>query len=183
MKQMIKKLAQIFMLIGFCVGVGVAPASAGDKLMSKPEGQAWLSMPVSGVIEQVFVSSGQHVKKGDKLVALETELPRAALKAAEVAMNAASGDWQEAKRSFDRAQELFDQTLLSTVDLQKARLDYQRAEADYQQKRLDWIRARYTFDKSVLKAPFDGVVKARRVEPGEYVASEFAPRVLIILER
>ena len=160
-----------------------AAQAAGQAEPAKPSGQAWLSMPVSGVVEQVFVSAGQKVKKGDSLVALEQELPAAELKAAETIMKSAKGDRDEARRELDRAQELYDRTLLSTVDLQKARLDYQRAEADYQQKRLAWLRARYTFNKSVLKAPFDGVIRERRVEPGEYVASEFSPRVLIILER
>ncbi len=173
------------LLAGASLSLVAMPAAVAEPRTAqvKPAGQAWLAMPVSGVVEQVYVSAGQQVKKGDRLVALERALPEAELKAAETIMQSAKGDRDEAKRELDRARELYDRTLLSTVDLQKSRLDYQRAEADYQQKRLAWLRARYAFDKSVLKAPFDGVVRERRVEPGEYVASEFSPRVLIVLER
>lgn len=187
-KKMMRRMSPDNLLVRLLVCVslfGLISSTAGAEalLTEKPEGQAWLSMPVSGVVEQVLVNTGDSVKKGDKLVVLERDIPEAEFKAAETLMESAKADKNEQKRERDRSQELFDRTLLSVVDLQKAELTYQRAEADYQQKRLSWLHARYRFDKSVLKAPFDGVVKARRVEPGEYVASEFSPRVLIILER
>lgn len=113
---------------------------------------------VSGIIDSIEAERGQFVRKGQALATLdqrEFELDR---RAAEAAFAAAEADFQ-------RYQELFRQKLTSKTELEQRRAKFEQAKVDLE-------KAKLTIDRSVVRAPFDGVVVDRTARIGEKVLIE-----------
>jgi len=142
---------------------------------------ARLGIPVSGVVEEVNVTAGQRVTRGDLLVALEQVPFTAALQRnqAEEARLAAERD--ESEKALSRNQDLYDRMSLSTVDLDHSKLELTRAENRWEAQRAMTEMARYQLDKSRLHAPFDGLVLSVDAYPGMAVSSELQVPVLVQL--
>ena len=101
--------------------------------------QAILGFSAPGRVSQVLIHPGERVKKGQLLARLEN-----------LDLETISGD---AERELKRADELFSSGLVSRVALDEARKNVQIARANR--------------DKSVIRAPFDGVVTEVNLEIGE----------------
>lgn len=140
-----------------------------------------LTTPVSGVVKEVYVQVGQKVKKGDKLLALDDTILRARVMEAEAGFLRVKHEAEDADRDLKRAQELYDRGVSSTTEFDNAKLRHARATANAREAEARLIMARKNLEDSVLKAPFDGVVKAREAEPGMYVPAQLDPPTLIVL--
>ncbi len=140
-----------------------------------------LTTPVSGVVKAVYVQVGQRVKKGDKLLALDDTILRARVMEAEAGLMRVQQEKDDADREFKRAQELYDRGVTSTTEFDAAKLRHARATASAREAEARLIIAKKNLEYSVLRAPFDGVVKAREAEPGMYVSAPLDPPTLIIL--
>lgn len=140
-----------------------------------------LGVPVSGVVETVRVAPGAHVRKGTLLVALDPAPFDAELKAAQAQVMRADADRRERRRDYDQAKQLYDQTVLSKVELENSQLQSARTEAAYQQALARLERARYDMARSRITAPFDAFVLDVRVAPGEAVANTLKIEPLVVL--
>jgi membrane fusion protein (multidrug efflux system) len=111
-----------------------------------------------GVIEEVLFEEGQHVEKGDVLFRLRDDEQRARL--------------AEAVATRDLAQEVWDRTqqLVSRDAASAAQKDRATAELAVARARVDL--ARVGLERTQIRAPFDGVVGARQVAPGDRVTDE-----------
>lgn len=155
-------------------------------LLSMPllaAGSVRLSTPVNGVVKEVFVQSGQRVKQGDKLLALDNTRQRAHLMEAEAGLVRLKQDAEEADKDLKRAEELYARGVSATTELDAAKLRHTRATADFKQADARRIIAQKNLDDTILLAPFNGIVKAREAEPGMVVAVECSPPTLIILDK
>lgn len=143
-----------------------------------------LSTRVSGVVEEVLVSPGQKVKKGERLLRLNKVIYQAKVDEASAELERARADEADARRDQDRVQELYNRTVSSTTELDAAKLRHVRAKST-----LIALEARLTVAKknladSELKAPFDGVVAAIPAAPGTVVSADCQqPRPLIWMTR
>lgn len=140
-----------------------------------------LGMPVSGVVSEVLVQPGRQVKKGDRLVGLDdrgfsSEVGRwlAEHRHAQAAL-------EEAEREDARAVELYDRTVLSDFERNQALIALQSARARAAQAQARLVQARLDLERSVLRAPFDGVVLAVNAAPGQSVVSELQSQPLVTL--
>lgn len=140
-----------------------------------------LGFPVSGVIEKVEVAAGQRVAKGQLLVNLEDTPFRAAVEQAEAEVTVRGADREEAARDYKQAKELYDRTVLSSVELENARNKAQRAEAALKDARARLAQARYALNRSRLSAPFDAWVLEVRAVPGSAVVSTLESRAQVVL--
>jgi multidrug efflux system membrane fusion protein len=124
---------------------------------------------IDGKIERVLFTEGQHVKKDDILITLESRLWKAALdqakakKAQDQAMHAAAiKDLTRFKalaaKSFESEQ---------NVDLQQAKADQLAAAIEADQAAIEG--AQVQLDHTIIKAPSDGRVGVRMVDPGNLV--------------
>jgi len=120
---------------------------AEDSVILRPE--------IDGRIDKIQFSEGQPVKKGALVVTLDAAEQRARVAAAEA-------DLKLAESRFKRSEELVAQNFISRQALDEARanLDIARARMNQEQVALD---------KTVIRAPFAGVVGLRQVSPGAYV--------------
>ncbi len=147
---------------------------------------------ISGRIATVLVDYNDDVKAGQVLArfdraSLQAQLAqtRATLAAARAALAQARTDRDQNARNLARAQALYAQRTLSESDhetaVATARLAEQRVEAAAAQvdaQEAAYSLARTSLDHSIIKAPIDGVVITRNVDPGQTVASALQTPIL-----
>ena len=80
-----------------------------------------LSSPVSGVVQAVQVDVGDQVKKGQTLLSLDSASYQAIVAENRAAMSRYSEEMAEAKRDLERTNELYERTVIATVELDQAK--------------------------------------------------------------
>ena len=162
----------------------VAPAWAADV----PAVLQWsqrvaLSTPVSGVVRSVYASVGERVKQGQVLAALDATTYQAGVAESQAAVARVKAEEQDAKRNFDRVQELYKRTVISSSELETAQTRYVRAKAQLSEAQARLMLTQKILGDSTLRAPFDALILVRQVEPGQAVASQLQPQTLFVVAR
>jgi len=161
------------------------PASLAGELAATVEWGKRLSMGtlVPGIVHKVEVIPGQRVTAGTRLLVLDQEVHLARLRAANAQVRRAQILRDEARKEFERAQELYDRTVLSQHELSVAEIGLRQAEAELASAAAEVQQARTQLDYSQLRAPFDGVVIEVRAQPGQAVTSEErVPELLVLVD-
>lgn len=140
-----------------------------------------LGMPVSGVVSEVLVQPGRPVKKGDRLVGLDDRGFSSEVGRWLAEHRYAKAALEEAEREDARAVELYDRTVLSDFERNQALIALQSARARAAQAQARLVQARLDLERSVLRAPFDGVVLAVNAAPGQSVISALQSQPLVTL--
>lgn len=136
---------------------------------------AWEDMPLgveaSGLrVAQVHVEVGQTVKAGEVLLTLDDRAARsdvAQARAALVEAQAASG---LADANLERGQQLRERALLSAADFDQLRAARTQAQARVGSAQAMLDAAQLGLSYTTLKAPDDGVISRRQIQPGEVVS-------------
>jgi len=115
-----------------------------------------ISADADGSIIRIPVENGALVKAGDILVEIDTSVEEAQLAAAEARAGLA-------KINLDRAQ-----SLLGNNTVAKSEFDV--ADATYKQAMAEVASIKAVIEKKHVRAPFDGRVGIRHVNPGQYVS-------------
>ena len=150
---------------------------------------------ISGRIERVAADFNARVKKGDTLAEIDTkqlraqvERSQAALEAAEAGLKQAEATFLEARQNAHRADQLGGSKLISEQELDAARATLARADASVASAKAQVTVSRAllngdrtNLEKAVVRSPIDGVVLARKVEPGQTVAATFQTPILFKL--
>jgi membrane fusion protein (multidrug efflux system) len=138
---------------GAARGAPKSPLTVASNLMVDQE--VAVTTRVSGVVESIDADRGETVKKGQPLATLDQREFKLDFRAAEETFNVSASDLK-------RYEELFRLSLCSQAELEqkRSRLELTRVELE---------RARLVIDRSVVRAPFDGVVADRFVRVGEKV--------------
>ncbi|MBZ5541024.1 MAG: efflux RND transporter periplasmic adaptor subunit [Acidobacteriia bacterium] len=143
-----------------------------------------ISSQISGTITQIRAQEGTRVKKGQVLAVLDDAQPRASLASAQAALAAAEQqaklaevDDQLAAATLRRYQTLYEKKSLSAQEFDefKARREAaaarsEQAQAGAAQARAMLREAQIALEHSLLRAPFDGVVTAKRADAGTLAA-------------
>jgi membrane fusion protein (multidrug efflux system) len=112
---------------------------------------------VGGVVREVLFESGDLVKKGQKLIQLDTDTEEADLQNFRVQLG-------NAQTEFDRREKVFKKGFASKADLDTARMLRDRLTADVQ-------RTEALIAQKSIYAPWDGRLGLRDVSVGKYVAA------------
>jgi len=167
----------VAVLVAFCAAL---PAWAADVAAVVGWSQRVdLGPLVSGVVSEVHVRPGQLVKKGDKLISLDSRGFSSLVGQRVAEHRHAQAALEEAEREDARAAELYDRTLLSDFERNQAQIALQSARAMAEGARARLVRARLDLERSVVRAPFDGVVLAVNAAPGQSVVSELQSQPLV----
>ena len=118
--------------------------------------RATVSSKMTGKVMKVFIEEGMFVEKGQILAQLDDSTMQADLNYSQSQLN-------EAKRIFNRTQELAKDELASQAALDAARASVEGLEA------LNAIRKQVVQDMKIL-APFSGVVVYKAAQPGEMIS-------------
>lgn len=117
-----------------------------------------LRSEIAGQVRAVMFEEGEHVAKGQVLVKIDDAEIRAQLAQAEAG-------FRLAELNLKRSENLSENNTISQAEADRVRSEYASAQAA-----LALLRVR--LDKTEIKAPFDGVVGARAVSPGDYVTAQ-----------
>lgn len=120
---------------------------AEESVMLRPE--------TAGIIEEIAFTEGQAVESGQVLFRLRSDEQKALLHAAQAALVLA-------ERNHSRAAELRKEGVLAVED-------YDRSFAELERARAAVEVAEVALARTVIRAPFDGVVGRRFVSPGDHV--------------
>lgn len=142
-----------------------------------------LSVPVSGVVQSVNTNVGEQVKKGQVLLAMDSAIYRARVAENQAAITRLTAEAAEAKRDFERVQELHARTVVATAELDQAKLRLTRTEAMLAEAQASLRQQQKMLDDTLVRAPFDAVVVMRQAEPGMSVAAGLQPQILLVLAR
>ncbi|WP_457668129.1 efflux RND transporter periplasmic adaptor subunit [Thiolapillus sp.] len=146
----------------------------------KPGRQLILGTLVSGVVREVKVQPGQEVKQGDVLLKLDQREFQAQLRRAKALIARANSLFEEARREEERAGELYDRTLLSDHELQKARIDRLEAESRKYDAAADLMQAKLNLERSAIVAPTEGRVLEVQAWPGQPLQNSLEIQPLIM---
>lgn len=160
-----------------------------------PTTQVDISSEMSGVVRTVAVTNNSIVKSGDVLAELDTasftaqrDRAKATLASATAQIESAKATLRESELVLARAETLRKKGLSSGQELDQARAANDRAaaalavaeaqalvaSADLEIRNTDLTKAR-------IVSPINGVVLARKVEPGQTVASSLSAPILFTL--
>lgn len=116
---------------------------------------ALIASEVEGSITELFFTEGQSVKKGDPLIRIDDSLEQALLAQAQAEVELNSVDYK-------RNESLLARKAISTqeVDRAKATLDVSLAQLEI---------AKADVEKTLIKAPFDGILGEKLLSVGQYV--------------
>ena len=142
-----------------------------------------VSFPLNGRVEQVHARTGERVNRGAKLIELDTEPLKIRLRQFEAAVAAQEPVLAEAKREYEQAGSLDEQTVLSDVELQRAQHAFEQASAGLTQAKAALQFARWQLDQARAVAPWDAWVIQRNVEPGQVLVDEQRSTPLLVLAR
>ncbi|OEY99410.1 MULTISPECIES: efflux RND transporter periplasmic adaptor subunit [Stenotrophomonas] len=109
----------------------------------------------SGVALAVLVEEGQQVRAGQPLVRLDPDRARLAVAQSEAQM-------RKLENSYQRAQKLVGQQMVSAADVDQLRYDLENVRAQY---RLATLELSYT----TVVAPISGVIASRSIKTGNFV--------------
>lgn len=169
-------LVLLFMLAG-----GVQ-AQAAQELKGWLEWVHEVEMRVveNGVVEEVAVSAGQHVAKGDLLLRMDQREAQASLLQARARVAQARVEGEDAERELARSQELFERGLIAIEELKDAELKLVAATAEEEAAKAKEAAAAVALERTELRAPFDGIVVARNAWAGAVLYKTIQQEPLII---
>ena len=122
----------------------------------------------SGIINKIHVDVSSSVKKGAKLVELQNNDLKAALRMAEASLNDAEVSLKFAKKDYDR--QLLIKDLIDEAKFDNYTLVYEKAKVAVASAKANLAYQQSLLDRTIILAPFDGVIFEKSVELGDVVS-------------
>lgn len=135
----------------------------------QPERRADLRAEVGAVVLQVARDNGDAVKAGDLLARLDDTAIRESLTSAEEAVRAAAQALEQNERQVQRLKTLQAQGMASQQALDDAEVRRNNAQSDLVAAKGRVVSARQQLQRTLVRAPFDGLVSDRKVSAGDTV--------------
>ena len=143
------------------------------------EREARIRAEVSGAVLQTYVEQGQRVSAGTPLVRIDDAVARDASISARSQVTQATVGAEQAARELQRAKTLVAAGAIAERDVESAERANLAAQAQLADARARLAMAQKNVANATVRAPFNGVVSERAVNPGD-VVSPGAPLVTII---
>jgi len=128
-----------------------------------------LSAQVSGIVQKYDVDTGDAAATDQPVVTLDPTDYRLALEEARANLQAVRARYAAAGNSFQRAEQLLPENVITPETYDKIEAEYKSARAAVSQTEAMVDINRRRLDKTVIKAPFDGLVTNRLVEMGQNI--------------
>ena len=158
------------------VAVDVAMARAADLARSVevvgqlvPKFSTDIKSEFTALVEEVYVTEWVRVSKGTPLARLDTSEGRTVVEGARAAVLQAQVAESRAQRELERAEKLKEYGLITQQALDDARSAREAAAATTAVAKSQLDLAETRLAKAIIRAPMDGVVAMRGVNPGDRV--------------
>lgn len=133
---------------------------------------AEVASEVSGLVEEHAYHEGDLISKGDVLVRLSTDFIKKDIEILQKQVEVIDVKIEQAKKNLDRLEKLFENSATSEKEYDDEyyllnELSKQKEELYKQIEKLQ-----LNLDKSVIRAPFDGIIMENMAEIGEWVGNQ-----------
>jgi membrane fusion protein (multidrug efflux system) len=143
---------------------GTGPVISGSL---QPELRADLRAEVSATVVKVHKENGEPVRKGDLLVTLDSSVLRDNLSSAEESLRAAAQSLDGAERQYQRMKSLQAQGMVSMQGLEESEIKRNAAQSEHVASKARVAAAKQQIERTEVRAPFTGVVSARKASAGD----------------
>ena len=126
---------------------------------------------VEGKVVSFEARQGDRVERGAPLARLRRENLRLRLEAAEASLQEAKARLSLAETNLQRTRELHREEVVSRQLLDDAVSEQEAAKARVEQLRAEVARLRDDLERSIIRAPFTGVVVEEHTEEGEWISA------------
>lgn len=128
-----------------------------------------VSSDVSGLVHEIFVKEGDLVTQGDSLVSLDTELLDKEIALRRTRIEQVQLSIELAKKNVGRLETLLARKGTSEKNYDDALFAYQDSQAEKKSSELELEKLLIQKRKSLIKAPYDGVILTKNVDTGDWV--------------
>lgn len=152
-----------------------APATLSETLKATgslaPRRSIAIASQVNGTIKSVEARIGDTVKAGDVLAMVDVETSQIQLSQQRSTAAATRAQLAQAESQLERTLRLADSGLTpsATVESEKASIEALKANLSALEAQVE--AAELVIRNATITAPFDGIVAARSIEPGQLIAS------------
>lgn len=129
--------------------------------------ESTVSAQTSGRIEALPFDVDDFVEKGEVIVRIRDKEQATRVERARAGLEEARARHEEARSEYKRVRDVFEQDLVSRSALDRAKANFESAEARLESARAALEEAREQLERTVVRAPYSGIVTARHVELGE----------------
>lgn len=133
---------------------------------------------VTGTISKIHADFNTKVKRGEVIAQIDPTFLKAQLLEAEASAERARAQVDQARKTLNRATELFERKLISQAEKDEALTNYNLAIANEKQAAAANHRAEVALQYTTIVSPIDGVVISRNVDVGQTVAASLQAPVL-----
>jgi len=184
---MASEMKKIGTAVGLIALLGAAPVCAAEPLQTvtaqerevaqtysvdgvvEATRQATVSAQISGRVKAVLFDVGDRVNKGQVILRIDESEADQALAGSRAQLSQAQAALNNAKSTYERSLQLFEQKFISQAALDKAKADYDMAAAQAKASAAGAQQSALAQSYTSVVAPYAGVVSARMVETGEMV--------------
>lgn len=145
--------------------VAIGPAISG---VITPSMVVDIKARTKGDILAVHVREGDRVRRGQSLAAMDTRELGYQVQSAEAELAAADAALKNAQNHFERTQRLVNEGAVAPRDLESAQADLNAVKAQQTLKIARLHELRKIVADAGYPSPIDGVISARKVEPGNH---------------
>lgn len=128
-----------------------------------------LSTEVAGLVESIRVRQGDKVQKGDVLVELNTEMLEQEIALTRTRIEQAELRIDNTRKNFKRLENLYSKEGVSEKDFDDALYAYQDAQKEKQANQNSLKKLQIQKKRSVITAPYDGIILTKDVDSGAWV--------------
>lgn len=125
---------------------------------------------IDASVREVLVREGETVRRGQLLARLDGETLQQALVEQQAQLANDEARLRLARLKLDKQRELYQQGFISKLAFDEVDSEYRIREGDVNARRSQLARARKSLADTAVHSPMDGVVYARRIQPGEQVS-------------
>lgn len=136
---------------------------------AEPRRVGAVNAQVSGQLAEVRAEVGDRVAGGEVIALFDTTVLRSALAAQEATLEAKQAQRRLAAATLERSRRLGSAGISSEAALLQAEAELLSLEAEVRGLEAGVADARKSLADAEVKAPFDGIVSQRQVEPGQSV--------------
>jgi len=163
------------------VAVALAPVPQSSEYVAtiKSRRSATLQPQVSGILTQIRVHSGDHVRAGQALMEIDPRQQAATVASARATERQKKALYDYNTVEIDRQRKLFEAGVTSRDAYDQARQAFENTKADYQSA----VESRRTQGEQLayytVRAPFDGIVGDIPVHVGDFVSPLGSPTTVL----
>ncbi len=159
-----------------------ASAVAASGIVEAASNNIEIGTPVSGIIQEVYVTVWEHVKKGQKLFSLDDRELMGQLYVQEANLAVTIANREKLANQLERLRAVQDPRAVSKDEVATRQHEVEVANAQVEQAKAQVAQTKLLLERITVTAPKDGVILKSDVRGGEFVQAAASAPVMILGE-